>query len=50
MENLGTITWNRCRISGSEATFEMVTKASEWQEKAISLLDGIRQLRQKVRL
>ena len=47
MEKLQTIHWNRCRITGSDAIFEKVTEASEWQQQALSMLGEIEQLRAK---
>jgi len=48
MDNLATIVQNRCTVPGARASFEIVTRPSEWQSKALYLLDNVAQLRLKV--
>ncbi len=50
MENLQTIAWNQCSAAGGDVEFDVVTRASAWQEKALAMLDEIEQLRTKVDL
>ncbi len=39
---------NRCRIENTAVEFDMSSKPNELQEKALSLLDNIANLRSKV--
>ncbi len=45
LDNLATIVRNQCRVPGTAASFQMDTQATDWQKKALGLLDDIAQLR-----
>ncbi|MCY4148878.1 MAG: IS1634 family transposase [Gammaproteobacteria bacterium] len=47
MQNLGTLMQNRCRIEDAAVEFDLSTEPSELQEKALSLLDDIENLRSR---
>ncbi len=45
LDNLATIVRNQCRVPGTAASFQMDTQTTDWQKKALGLLDDIAQLR-----